>query len=239
MGFFDRNKALIITTLLFSITVLALVNIKLRNSNDELAATLIDLENFDLMQEMEEDQPQDQPEPEPAPAPKTLATHQAYNQNQDESQNLNSRLNEIFERNAAASTESESEETSASNGDVSVTSTSKKEKKSQSDGDNSTEKISTKTGTLKNSSISFSLLGRNALDIPNPIYTCDRSGKVVININVDAEGNVIGTSLNKASSSTTNECLVNKALEYAAGAVFSKLPGRNAQPGTITYNFQS
>lgn len=238
MGFFDRHKALIITALLFSITVLALVNIKLHNDNKELASTLINLENFDLIQEEEQEQQQEIPEPAPAPPARQLATHQAYNQNQEESEDLDSRLQEIFEKNSAESMEAESEETASSSGEFSISKNVKEEKSRASDGDNTSEKSSEKSGTLKNSSISFSLVGRRAIDIPNPIYTCDRSGKVVINITVNAEGAVIDTSVNKASSSTTNECLTNKALEYAAGAVFSSLAGRNSQPGTITYNFQ-
>lgn len=239
MGFFDRHKALIITTLLFSITVLALVNIKLRNDNKELASTLIDLENFDLLQEEEPQQEPEIPEPAPVPESRQLATHQAYNQNEKESQDLDSRLQEIFEKNSAESIEAESEETASNSGEFSITKNVEKEKKKRSDGENTSEKSSEKSGTLKNSSISFSLVGRRAIDIPNPIYTCDRSGKVVINITVDAQGSVIDTSVNKASSTTTNECLTNKALEYAAGAIFSSLAGRNSQPGTITYNFQS
>jgi len=238
MGFFDRNKALIITVLLFGITVLGLVNIHLRNSDNDLAATLINLEDFELL-EPEKEEPSAEPqEPTPAPKPTSVATHQAYNQDQQESEDLDARLQEIFERNSAESQEAESEETASSSGEFSITKRKREEKKKLSEGDNTSEKVSTRPGTLKNSSISFSLVGRSAVDIPNPIYTCDRSGKVVINISVNADGSVISTSVNKGSSTTDNECLTNKALEYAAGAVFSRMPGKNSQPGTITYNFQ-
>ena len=181
---------------------------------------------------------QEIPEPAKIPEPRQLATHQAYNQDQEASQDLDSRLQEIFEKNSAESIEAESEETASNSGEFSVSKNVDKEKKKRSDGENTSEKSSERSGTMKNSSISFSLVGRRAIDIPNPIYTCDRSGKVVINITVDAQGAVINTSVNKASSTTTNECLTNKALEYAAGAIFSSLAGRNSQPGTITYNFQ-
>jgi len=238
MSFFDRNKALIITVLLFGITVLALVNIRLRNSDNELASTLINLEDFELLEPEEEEQPEEPQEQAPAPKTTSVATHQAYNQDQQESRDLDSRLKEIFEKNSAESEEAESEETSASSGEYSISKNTREEKKKASEGNNASEEISARPGTLKNSSISFSLVGRNAVDIPNPIYTCDRSGKVVINITVNADGAVTSTSVNKSSSSTSNECLTNKALEYAAGAVFSKMPGKNSQPGTITYNFQ-
>src|SRR5660397_101655 len=114
----------------------------------------------------------------------------------------------------------------------------KDEVKERSDGNKTSAITSAKSGGIDHSSISFSLLGRSAIDIPNPVYTCDRSGKIVINISVNAEGRVTSASVNKGSSSTTNECLADQALEYAAQAVFSRVPGRNSQPGTITYNFK-
>ncbi|HZJ35260.1 MAG TPA: TonB family protein, partial [Gillisia sp.] len=114
----------------------------------------------------------------------------------------------------------------------------KEQVKKKSDGNKTSAVTSTKSGGIDHSSISFSLLGRRAVDIPNPVYTCDRSGKIVVNISVNAEGRVTSSSVNKGSSSTTNECLADQALEYAAQAVFSHLPGRNSQPGTITYNFK-
>jgi len=82
-------------------------------------------------------------------------------------------------------------------------------------------------------------LGRTAIEIPNPLYPCDTQGRIVINITVNAYGDVVKTSVNKRASSTSNECLTNMAMEYAADAKFSRLAGRDSQPGTITYNFQN
>ena len=112
------------------------------------------------------------------------------------------------------------------------------ETQKKSDGDRSSEKISTQTGGTDRSSISFNLVGRSAVDLPNPIYTCDRSGKVVVNITVNENGRVLTTSINKGSSTTSNECLAEQALQYASIAIFSSLAGRQNQPGTITYNFK-
>ena len=61
----------------------------------------------------------------------------------------------------------------------------------------------------------------------------------MINISVDANGYVLTTSVNRGSSTSTNECLTDRALEYAAGARFSKMSARESQPGTITYYFKS
>ena len=240
MGFFDRHKALIITALLFSVLLLGMYNIRISNTNAKVRETLIqlnDLRSEEVAQE-EQQQTKEAEEPPPQQQRPNLQTHQAYNQNQENEQEVQSRLEEIFEKNAAEQEASEAENSESNSGDFKLQQQKRKERREASEGDNSTSETSTAEGTLRNSSIAFSLLGRTAIEIPNPIYTCDRAGKVVVNITVNAAGEVISTSINDASSTTSNECLTTKAQEYAAGARFSRLPGRNSQPGTITYYFQ-
>ena len=86
--------------------------------------------------------------------------------------------------------------------------------------------------------ISYSLVERNSIELPPPIYTCEEGGKVVINIKVDQYGYVTEVDYNKTSSSTDNGCLVENALEYARKARFSQ-SSKQIQLGTITYLFQS
>lgn len=241
MDFFDRHKALIITILIFSILILSMYNINISNESKKIRETLIELNNVTPPPPPEEKQPDQEPEP-PTPQPQrpSLETHRAYNQNQQESRkNLESRLEEIFQKNSAQQEASEAESTEPSRGEVALNNNKTPEKKKASEGNNSSKETSVKQGTMRNSSISYSLVGRTAVEIPNPVYTCDRQGRVVVNITVNASGNVIKTSINKNASSTTNECLTDMALEYAAGARFSRLAGRASQPGTITYNFQN
>ena len=86
--------------------------------------------------------------------------------------------------------------------------------------------------------ISYFLQGREAItELPNPVYTCEESGKVVINITVDAQGYVIQANYNKSSSSTSNGCLVDNAIYYAQKARFDTAD-KPKQTGTITYQFQ-
>lgn len=241
MGFFDQHKALIITVLLLSLLLLLMYNIRLSNARNDRQETLVDLENFQLEEPEPAEEDPEQPEAEetPAPQPSQTRTHQAFNQNQQQRESdFESRLNEIFEKNSAEQEASEVEETSTSEGDVQINSNPKNKTQERSDGNDTSEDISAKTGNYRNSSISFSLVGRSAYQIPNPIYTCDTPGKVVVNIVVNEEGRVTDTDINKASSTSSNECLVDRALEYAAGASFSRLNGRNSQKGTITYYFQ-
>jgi TonB family protein len=233
MDFFDRHKALIITCLFFAVLFLGLYNLNLSNNIQKERELLIDLDNFKV------EEPVEKEEVVPTKPSENIETHQAFNQNQEaRDANFDEQLNEIFQKNSAAELESTDENASNSSGSHSLSSAKKKEVKKQSDGDESSKTTSAKKGGTDNSSISYSLRGRTAIDIPNPIYTCDRSGKVVINITVDADGRVVDTSINKGSSSTNNECLTDQAQQYAKQAYFTGLVGRDSQPGTITYNFK-
>jgi len=89
----------------------------------------------------------------------------------------------------------------------------------------------------KRTSISYSLVDRNAYYLPPPIYTCENGGKVVINIDVNKDGDVLEVSFNEKSSSTNDYCLIENAKAYALKANFSRSP-KGSQIGTITYLFQ-
>lgn len=89
----------------------------------------------------------------------------------------------------------------------------------------------------KKTTISYSLVNRSAFIIPNPVYTCSSNGKVVISIEVNSIGKVVKATYNRSASTTTNVCLIEAALEYAAGARFSPDENRSSQIGTITYNY--
>ena len=95
------------------------------------------------------------------------------------------------------------------------------------------------TNNLKDrrTSISYSLIERNAYSLPPPIYTCIEGGKVVINIKVDGNGYVTEADFNDKSSGTNNYCLIENAITYALKARFSP-DSKNSQIGTITYLFQ-
>lgn len=236
MDFFDKHKALIITCLLYSIVLLALYNFSLSSNHKKARELLVDLENFQAEEPLVQE-----PEKEEIPQKnnrETAQTHQAFNENSEaREENFDRQLDEIFEKNSASQLESTQEENPGTSGSYTFQDQ-KKEVKKRSDGNRTTRATSTRSGGIDHSSISFSLLGRSARDIPNPVYTCDTPGKIVVNITVNAQGRVISTSINKSSSSTSNECLTEQALKYASQAVFSSLAGRNSQPGTITYQFK-
>ncbi|MCM5662475.1 TonB family protein [Galbibacter mesophilus] len=95
-----------------------------------------------------------------------------------------------------------------------------------------------KVNIKRRTTITYSLVDRSHYNLPNPVYTCESFGKVVINIVVDANGNVTDASFNASSSTTSNGCLVENATQYALKAKFTPKNGAEGQPGTITYLFQ-
>ena len=98
------------------------------------------------------------------------------------------------------------------------------------------KKNSTK-GSNRRTTISYSLKDRNVLELPNPVYTCEGGGKIVISIEVNALGQIISATYNKGLSTTTNGCLIDSALEYANQSRFTTLSKKDGQLGTISYNF--
>ncbi len=115
----------------------------------------------------------------------------------------------------------------------------KREEQKQKLGEKEAEKQEfTQNLADRRTSVSFSLIDRNNYRLPPPIYTCIEGGKVVVNIKVDANGNVVEADFNDKSSGTNNGCLVDNAIKYALRAKFSS-SSRASQKGTITYLFQS
>jgi len=111
-----------------------------------------------------------------------------------------------------------------------------KSKNKKYNGDNSSKEISIQTGSNRNSTMPYSLVDRTHKFLPTPIYLCEKSGKIVINITVNHLGKVIQTSVN-GSSTSKNECLIDHAIEYAENARFSADASKKTQIGTITFSF--
>ena len=107
------------------------------------------------------------------------------------------------------------------------------EKKSKS---NLPEAILATTNNSKSTN-SYHLLNRKVIEFPNPVYICDSFGKVVLLIEVNANGYVIMTSVNKNASTTSNLCLIESAIDYAKKARFTKNKNKPSQMGSITYIF--
>lgn len=90
----------------------------------------------------------------------------------------------------------------------------------------------------RESTVSYNLVNRQAIYIPNPVYTCDAQGKIVLNITVNGKGAVTQMTYNTNASSSTNGCLIDQARAYAKDAIFDSSQ-KATQLGSITFNFQN
>jgi len=86
------------------------------------------------------------------------------------------------------------------------------------------------------SSFTYSLKNRRVLYYNTPRYLCEEGGKVVINVLVNADGSVKECYVN-GSSTSSNSCLVNRALDYAKQVVFSSADTPE-QLGSVTFYFK-
>jgi hypothetical protein len=86
--------------------------------------------------------------------------------------------------------------------------------------------------------ISYFLEGRTEVYIPVPVYKCQGSGKVALEIEVDQSGFVITATINKKESQITDECLIEAAIKAALTTRFNaKVTASSRQAGRISYIF--
>ncbi len=100
-----------------------------------------------------------------------------------------------------------------------------------------TEKIVTTNKANKNTLVKYSLSGRTGY-VPNPVFTCEKEGQVVVIITVDGAGKVIKTAIDKINTTTTDDCLLENSLLYANDAKFNAVNNKKEQIGSITYIFE-
>lgn len=85
---------------------------------------------------------------------------------------------------------------------------------------------------------SYSLAGRGHLSIPKPVDNSQEEGKVVVQIFVDRQGNVVKATPGVRGTTTTSAKLWQKAKEAAMKAKFTANAGApETQTGSITYVF--
>jgi hypothetical protein len=86
--------------------------------------------------------------------------------------------------------------------------------------------------------IFYDLPGRNHLYLPIPIYLCQGSGKVMLNIEVNQQGNVLKAEIEQAESTTSDPCLIETAVNTALLSRFNPdVKSPKIQKGTLTYIF--
>lgn len=93
-------------------------------------------------------------------------------------------------------------------------------------------------GNGKGSGSGYSLAGRSALSKPAPNYNCNEEGKVVVEVTVDQNGNVIEARPGARGTTNAASCLTSQAKAAAMKTKWSASPtGASKQVGTITYVF--
>ena len=112
------------------------------------------------------------------------------------------------------------------------------------DGAMAAEKMSEANKMAANNSgptrIYYNLKGRFVTYLNIPIYKCEGSGKVVMNIEVNQKGDVLTAKVIPAESSTADPCLIETAVN--AGLISRFNPDAFApkvEAGTLTYHFVS
>ncbi|WP_097043949.1 hypothetical protein [Flagellimonas pacifica] len=234
----NRNQlSFLITFFSMSLIVLLLYNIHLGGVQEEeyvIEMSLADEDIEELLKE-EEERLEELANNDP------IKSHMAFNETAKPSvgnpEPLKT-LEEIMEERALNSDEGEYSDADGEFAEQLKELAAKREEKKQLLGEREAQKEEF-TNNLKDkrTSISYSLVDRNAYSLPPPIYTCIEGGKVVINIKVDSNGYVLEADFNDQSSGTSNGCLVDNAISYALKARFSP-DSKNSQIGTITYLFQ-
>ncbi|WP_431125225.1 hypothetical protein [Flagellimonas flava] len=234
----NRNQlSFLITFFSMSIIVLLLFNIHLGGMQEEeyVIEMSLDDEDIEELLKEEEERLEELANNEP------IKSHMAFNETAKPTignpEPLKT-LEELMEERALNSEEGEFSDADSDFANQLKELAAKREEKKELLGEREAQKEEF-TNYLKDrrTSISFSLVDRNAYSLPPPIYTCIEGGKVVINIKVDNNGYVTEADFNDSSSGTTNYCLIENAITYALKARFSP-DSKNSQIGTITYLFQ-
>ncbi|PCJ95460.1 MAG: hypothetical protein COA50_09685 [Flavobacteriaceae bacterium] len=229
----------LITFFSMSLMVLSLYNIHLgtKEKEDEYVIELLSDEELEKIIELEEKLSKELAQADP------IKSHIAFNEtakpNYGDPEPLKT-LEELLEEKAASEEAGEPNDFLDSEYAARVKELAeKREEKKQLLGERE-EKKQEFTNNLaeKRTSITYSLIERNAYVLPPPIYTCIEGGKVVINIQVNSFGQVTAAKFNEKSSGTSNGCLVENAISYALRAKFNS-SDKTTQKGTITYLFQS
>lgn len=172
----------------------------------------------------------------------TIKTHRAYNEAEKFISEIESERDETTEETEGTMEEYfDAIDNAIASSSGSKTIAARKEtsekKKDFSNGIGTTKKTSVNNGANTRTTISYRLVDRKALDLPNPVYTCMGGGKIVISIVVNETGKVVEATYNKRSSNTTNGCLIDSALDYARASIFTTMADKDKQLGTITYVF--
>jgi hypothetical protein len=236
MNFNYSYRAFLITSLLSGSLVLFLYSVKLSKEQVETNE-----ESYDVVMAPDELLPEDLAIVERTPEVVKIETNRAYNEAEKFISSVEDENQEVTETTEGKLQEMndaiEKSQTNSGTGTTVITKPKKEIKKKFSNSESGEQGEAVVKSSNRNTTISYQLVNRKDIDLPNPVYTCYGFGKIVINIEVNNLGKVVKNSFNKNASTTNNECLIDAAIEYAEQARFSTDASRSNQLGTITFNF--
>ena len=248
MRFLDQHKALLITFLITGTLVLAMFGFHITKNSEFISESYYEIEpqTIEELKALEE-----QLKAEEA---LRATTNEAFNEDQEFKEmmkNFKSMASNDFEKTIQK--QEEVTEGSTETQDNIITSNSNynsskqyaiqdNERKSFNKvkdilASQSKKKTTNDSKANRNSSVSFSLKNRTKVKLPPPVYLCEVTGKIIVNITVNSNGIITDTYIN-SSSSSSNQCLIDHALEYAQNAIFSADASTKSQIGSITYYFK-
>ncbi|MFJ1474008.1 energy transducer TonB [Capnocytophaga cynodegmi] len=227
--FSDSDKSITVTLFIMFCLVVSLLVIQLQNHEKEI---MIEMSHISDLPEEIEEKPKEIEELTETPN-NTKVTLSAYNEsdmNLQHSEDAHKSLDEILAEREMMEANEELLTSNAPKTDLILPTNIKVEEKTLTKNDDIVN---------KNALVKYALTDRTLREeLPNPIFTCERYGKVVIIIKVDESGNVIEATIDKVNSTTSDGCLLDNSLSYAQQARFNSVQGRGVQVGTITYSFQ-
>lgn len=233
MIFSNQNKALLLTVLISGTLVLAMFNFHIKKQSNNIAENYFIIEPEELLTE-EELKIFEQELTEKA------ETNKAFNEN-DKSRRFAQAYKTIeppkdYEKPYLRSSKNGIDDVIDVKSSKEDSSIDENELSSFNKANDVLKKQQEKSNNVK-SSVTFSLVNRTHRYLPTPIYLCEQSGKVVINILVNAQGKVVKSYYNNSSTSS-NQCLIDHAIEYANNALFSSDDSKDSQIGSITFYFE-
>lgn len=243
MSVSNTYKALIITTLISTVVLFLGFTIHIKKQSKLVAETFYEMD-AEAVEEEEKEELEDILKSLDNLLATPATTNQAFNETKAYENDEVS--DEAFEEQLEAiKNRTTVEDLKAANQDNNVLTTSSSNKNNSSAFGNINDIVNKRLDSQKNannsadknSSVSYSLVDRTHTFLPVPIYLCEQGGKIVVNITVNHEGNVVDTYIN-ASSSSENGCLIDHALEYAKESKFTRDAKKASQLGTITFLFR-
>lgn len=236
----EKHKALIITLLITCSVVFAMFSIHITKKIDLIAEIYYDIEQIkeNENEELEEDI-----------NPSKATTNKAFNEDQEfKALMKNFKMVDAndFEKTTKAIEKNKTDfdnNTSptlnySTNGDYALQQGETESYKKLKDilDKKTTNKNTAEAHSKSRSTLTYSLKNRTLLNYKTPRYLCERSGKIVVSISVNENGDVFEASINGASNSA-NQCLTEHALQYAKSVRFTSAERTN-QIGTITFYFK-